>query len=122
MALLEINSIPGLEWVDKDKRIFAISWRHGRKKGWTSDQDSKLSKEWAVYKKRFRPGDDCRNAKLWKSRFRCALNALHDIKELKSFSETKGKHARKIYQFLNKTEVRRSKSLVKKGDENKLTY
>lgn len=106
-ALLEVNNIPGLQWVDKDKQIFAISWRHGRKKGWTSDIDSKLFKEWAVYKKRYKPGDDSKNARLWKSRFRCALNALHDIRELKSLSKTKGENAKKIYQFVQKSQDRR---------------
>lgn len=100
LTLLERNQTQGLEWLDKQQMIFSISWRHGRKKGWKSETDSHLFKEWAIYKKRYEPGNDKKNAKLWKSRFRCALNALNDVRELKSLSKTKGEDARKIYQFL----------------------
>ena len=102
LSLLQHNQTPGLTWIDEDKKVFAISWRHGRKKGWKSETDSQLFKEWAMYKKRYVPGNDRENAKLWKSRFRCALNALSDVKELKTLSQTKGEDARKIYQFLQK--------------------
>ncbi len=99
LTLLEHNQTPGLEWLDRQQKIFSISWRHGRKKGWKSEIDSQLFKEWAMYKKRYTPGNDRKNAKLWKSRFRCALNALNDVRELKTLSKTKGEDARKIYQF-----------------------
>ena len=102
LTLLERNQTPGLEWLDRKQNIFSISWRHGRKKGWRSETDSQLFKEWAIYKKRYIPGNDSKNAKLWKSRFRCALNALSDVKELKTMSKTHGEDARKIYQFLQK--------------------
>ena len=102
LNLLELNNMPGLEWVDRDQQIFAIAWRHASNRGWACDTDSKLFKEWALYKKRYEPGDDERNAKLWKSRFRCALNALPDIRELRNLSSTKGQNAKKIYQFLHK--------------------
>ncbi|CAB3979491.1 interferon regulatory factor 1-like [Paramuricea clavata] len=104
-TLLEHNQTPGLEWLDRDQKIFSISWRHGRKKGWKSENDSQLFKEWAIYKKRYKPGNDRKNAKLWKSRFRCALNALNDVRELKTLSKTKGEDPKKIYQFLQKQPV-----------------
>jgi hypothetical protein len=97
--LLEHNQTPGLGWVNREQKIFSISWRHGRKKGWKSEIDSQLFKEWAIYKKRYKAGNDRKNAKLWKSRFRCALNALSDVRELKTLSKTKGEDAKKIYQF-----------------------
>ena len=105
LTLLEHNQTPGLEWVNRDQKIFSISWRHGRKKGWRSEIDSQLFKEWAIYKKRYKAGNDRKNAKLWKSRFRCALNALNDVRELKTLSNTKGENARKIYQFFRPQQV-----------------
>lgn len=105
LRLLELNQTPGLHWLDRKERIFSISWRHGRKKGWKSQTDSHLFKEWAIYRKRYEPGNDRKNAKLWKSRFRCALNALNDVSELKTLSKTKGEDAKKIFQFSEKQPV-----------------
>lgn len=39
--------------------------------------------------------------KRWKANFRCALNSLPDVKQLKDQGQRKGKDAYKVYQFLN---------------------
>lgn len=102
LTLLELNETTGLQWENREERIFSISWLHGRNKGWKWENNSHLFKQWALYKNRYQPGDDHKNAKLWKSRFRCALNALHDVIELKNLSKTKGQNAKKVYQFQRK--------------------
>jgi len=39
--MLETNSIPGLEWYDKEKTMFQVSWKHRSKKDWSLD-DSRV--------------------------------------------------------------------------------
>jgi interferon regulatory factor 2 len=40
------------------------------------------------------------NPKRWKANFRCALNSLADIKEVKEYSQKRGSNAFKVYQLL----------------------
>lgn len=50
-------------------------------------------------------GDDP-DPKRWKANFRCALNSLPDVEELKDRSVRKGNNAFKIYRFLSEEEKR----------------
>jgi len=38
--------------------------------------------------------------KRWKANFRCALNSLPDVQEVKRFSQARGKDPYKVYEFL----------------------
>ncbi|WAR12333.1 IRF8-like protein [Mya arenaria] len=86
-----INSgnIPGLHWLDKDKKIFKVPWKHVGNREW-SESDGAIFKEWAVHTGRFREGVDTPDWPTWKTRFRCALTKLPDIKELKEFNRLDG--------------------------------
>ncbi|XP_055735078.1 interferon regulatory factor 2-like isoform X2 [Salvelinus fontinalis] len=57
----QINSclIPGLKWVNREKRIFQIPWMHAARHGWDLEKDAPLFKNWAIHtgkKKREKEG------------------------------------------------------------------
>ncbi|XP_064636441.1 interferon regulatory factor 1-like isoform X2 [Lineus longissimus] len=88
----------GLQWLDRSNKIVKIPWKHASRHGWRLG-DACLFQRWAVhsgkYRENMRP-----NPKRWKANFRCALNSLADIKEVKQFSQKRGSNAFKVYQLL----------------------
>lgn len=50
-------------------------------------------------------GDDP-DPKRWKANFRCALNSLPDVEELKDRGLRKGNNAFKIYKFLDEKKMK----------------
>jgi len=39
--------------------------------------------------------------KRWKANFRCALNSLPDVREIKYLAQTRGKDPFKVYEFVD---------------------
>jgi len=39
--------------------------------------------------------------KRWKANFRCALNSLPDVREVKTLGQNRGKEPFKVYEFLD---------------------
>ncbi|XP_060597200.1 interferon regulatory factor 4-like isoform X2 [Ruditapes philippinarum] len=101
----QINSggIRGLEWVDKDQKMFKVPWKHVGNREWSED-DGIIFKEWAVHTGRYREGVDHPDWPTWKTRFRCALTKLPDIKELKQYNRLDGntEEPYRVYQFVPK--------------------
>jgi len=54
---------------------------------------------WAEHRGKYKPGDKL-DAATWKTRLRCALNKLPDIKELKAESNLEGNEPYRVYQLL----------------------
>ncbi|KAG9339811.1 hypothetical protein JZ751_022478 [Albula glossodonta] len=46
---IESKSIAGLVWVDKEKKMFSIPWKHAARHGWEMDKDACLFKQWAIH-------------------------------------------------------------------------
>lgn len=44
--------------------------------------------------------------KRWKANFRCALNSLQNVMEIKKLGESKGVHAFRVYQFLEEDDTK----------------
>ena len=61
-----------------------------------------LNQEWEKNKGRYREGVDPIDWPRWKTRFRCALNKLPDIKELRELNrlDTETEEPFKVYQFV----------------------
>uniref|UniRef100_A0A667Z4G1 Interferon regulatory factor 2b n=1 Tax=Myripristis murdjan TaxID=586833 RepID=A0A667Z4G1_9TELE len=80
----QINScqIPGLRWVNREKRIFQIPWMHAARHGWDLERDAPLFMKWAIHTGKYQPGVDRPDPKTWKANFRCAMNSLPDIEEM----------------------------------------
>uniref|UniRef100_A0AAQ6ALF6 Interferon regulatory factor n=1 Tax=Amphiprion ocellaris TaxID=80972 RepID=A0AAQ6ALF6_AMPOC len=102
----QINSceIPGLKWVNKEKRIFQIPWMHAARHGWDLEKDAPLFMRWAVHTGKYQPGVDRPDPKTWKANFRCAMNSLPDIEEVKDKSIKKGTNAFRVYKMLSSME------------------
>ncbi|XP_078384494.1 interferon regulatory factor 2-like isoform X1 [Oculina patagonica] len=89
----------GLRWEgDPTDRIFRVPWKHGSRHGWSVD-DAALFQAWAMYTGKYKEGRDVPDPRKWKTNFRCALNALPDIKEIRGKSCPRGKDAFKIYRM-----------------------
>ena len=89
----------GLRWEgDPKDRIFRVPWKHGSRHGWSVD-DAALFQAWAMYTGKYKEGRDTPDPRKWKTNFRCALNALPDIKEIRTKSCPRGKDAFKIYRM-----------------------
>ncbi|XP_050168192.1 interferon regulatory factor 1 [Myiozetetes cayanensis] len=94
------NQIPGLIWINKDKRIFQIPWKHAAKHGWDMEKDAYLFRSWAIHTGRYKEGEKDPDPKTWKANFRCAMNSLPDIEEVKDKSINKGSSAVRVYRML----------------------
>nr|UNH56798.1 interferon regulatory factor 2 [Mastacembelus armatus] len=115
----QINScqIPGLKWVNKEKRIFQIPWMHAARHGWDLEKDAPLFMRWAIHTGKYQPGTDRPDPKTWKANFRCAMNSLPDIEEVKDKSIKKGTNAFRVYKMLSSSE-RSLKKGKKKTDKD----
>ncbi|NWQ59076.1 IRF1 factor, partial [Neopipo cinnamomea] len=94
------NQIPGLIWINKDKRIFQIPWKHAAKHGWDMEKDACLFRSWAIHTGVYKEGEKDPDPKTWKANFRCAMNSLPDIEEVKDKSVNKGSSAVRVYRML----------------------
>ncbi|XP_040038531.2 interferon regulatory factor 1b isoform X1 [Gasterosteus aculeatus] len=126
---IESNSISGLSWVDKDKKIFSIPWKHAARHGWEMEKDAVLFKQWAIHTGKHVEGQEC-DPKTWKANFRCAMNSLPDIEEVKEKSVHKGHQAVRVFRMLpatpksrdkrckaKETKARRKNSRIKKEED-----
>lgn len=53
---------------------------------------------------KYQPGIDRPDPKTWKANFRCAMNSLPDIEEVKDKSIKKGTNAFRVYKMLSSSE------------------
>ncbi|XP_010794711.1 interferon regulatory factor 1-like [Notothenia coriiceps] len=104
---IESGSYPGVSWLDQAAQIFQIPWKHAARHGWSIDRDATLFRSWAMHTGRYHPGKDTPDPKTWKANFRCALNSLPDISELREHSRKRGSNAYRVYRILPKTPTHR---------------
>lgn len=97
------GKLPGLEWEDRDKGIFKVSWKHASRQCWSFPKDACVFEGWAIHSGRYRKGYDRPDPRRWKANFRCALNALPDIVELPNQGIARGQDAYKVYQIVRKS-------------------
>ncbi|XP_035606280.1 interferon regulatory factor 2-like isoform X1 [Oncorhynchus keta] len=117
----QINSclIPGLKWVNREKRIFQIPWMHAARHGWDLEKDAPLFKNWAIHTGKYQLGIDKPDPKTWKANFRCAMNSLPDIEEVKDKSIKKGTNAFRVYKMLSVSERQTKKGKKRREKEGK---
>ncbi|XP_014028349.1 interferon regulatory factor 2 isoform X2 [Salmo salar] len=117
----QINSclIPGLKWVNREKRIFQIPWMHAARHGWDLEKDAPLFKNWAIHTGKYQLGIDKPDPKTWKANFRCAMNSLPDIEEVKDKSIKKGTNAFRVYKMLSASERQTKKGKKRREKEGK---
>lgn len=117
----QINScqIPGLKWVNREKKIFQIPWMHAARHGWDLQKDAPLFMKWAIHTGKYQPGADRPDPKTWKANFRCAVNSLPDMEEVKDKSNKKGTNAFRVYKMLSSSERSNKKGKKKKDGRTK---
>ncbi|XP_052392422.1 interferon regulatory factor 1-like isoform X1 [Carassius gibelio] len=114
---IDSNTIAGLRWVNKEEKMFSIPWKHAARHGWEVDKDACLFKQWAIHTGKYKEGETQPDPKTWKANFRCAMNSLPDIEEVKDKSVNKGCGAVRVYRMLPaiaKKKVKRCKGLRKR--------
>ena len=95
----------GLEWLDPEKTIFKVPWIHAKKRGYNRERDAALFREWAVHSGKYRDESD---PTVWKINFRCAINGLKDIVELKDL-QTEDCRVYKVLPSTRKAKRRRNR-------------
>ncbi|XP_047436844.1 interferon regulatory factor 1-like [Mugil cephalus] len=106
---IQSGKYPGVSWLDQSARIFQIPWKHAARHGWSIDRDATLFRSWAMHTGRYHPGKDKPDPKTWKANFRCALNSLPDICELREHSRKRGSNAYRVYRMLPSSQTHRRK-------------
>ncbi|KAK3609369.1 hypothetical protein CHS0354_036608 [Potamilus streckersoni] len=115
---LDKNDVVGLCWQNKRDKIFRISWKHAANQCFNMAKDTSLFEKWAIHTGRHYDSDH----KRWKANFRCALNSLPDVVELKEQGVKKGNNAFKVYRFLDEKESKfgkDAKAFVKERKQKK---
>ncbi|XP_060782574.1 interferon regulatory factor 2a isoform X2 [Neoarius graeffei] len=112
----QINSgkIQGLIWVNKEEKVFQIPWIHAARHGWELAKDAPLFMNWAIHTGKYHPGVDKPDPKTWKANFRCAMNSLADIEEVKDKSMKSGSNAFRMYRILSPMERAAKRARKKK--------
>ena len=100
---IDSGNYPSLEWLDKEKMIFKIPWKHFGKPG-VNDDDAKIFREWARHTGKYKDGDPP-DPSTWKTRFRCALYKLPDIQEMPHLNMLDGDEPYRVYRFKTKGKI-----------------
>ncbi|XP_028296299.1 interferon regulatory factor 2-like [Gouania willdenowi] len=103
------GKFPGVSWLDQSAQIFQIPWTHAARHGWSIDRDATLFRSWAMHTGRYQPGKDKPDPKTWKANFRCALNSLPDISELREHSRKRGSNASRVYRMLPRSQAHKGR-------------
>ncbi|KAK2166279.1 hypothetical protein LSH36_40g11025 [Paralvinella palmiformis] len=93
---VEEGKTPGLVWHDAAHNMIRIPWVHGSRHTWDIEKHSKLFQAWAEHSGRY--DGHVINPKRWKANFRCALNSLSDVHEVRKLRR-KGQSAYKVYKL-----------------------
>ena len=114
---IDSGEIAGLEWMDREKQMFRVPWKHASRQNWNI-KDVGLFMGWAMYTGKFKEGKDKPDPKRWKTNFRCALNALPDIEHVPEEDSTRGQDAYRVYVMkpINKRRKRRSEAKLRKTE------
>ncbi|XP_019635985.1 PREDICTED: interferon regulatory factor 2-like [Branchiostoma belcheri] len=111
---LDTEKYHGFCWLDKKERKFKVPWIHASSQHFNHMKHSAVFKAWAVHTGRFDPEksevpyEKVSLWKTWKANFRCALNSLPDVVELRAENcKAKGEAAYKVYRIVDRKPKRR---------------
>lgn len=113
-GIINSRKYPGVEWVDEEKKMFRLPWKHASRNGWKINTDACLFRAWAEHTGKYKE-KETPNPKIWKANFRCALNSLPDMEEVTERRSTKGNNAFKVYKITDRSNYESKKSVVKKN-------
>lgn len=99
VKMIDSGDVPGLKWLNDEKTIFRMPWKHAGRQDYNLE-DSKIFMEWAKHSGRYREGIDKPEPIVWKTRLRCALNKMPDIRELPELSRLDISDPYRVYELL----------------------
>ncbi|XP_783602.2 uncharacterized protein LOC578336 [Strongylocentrotus purpuratus] len=82
ISLIDSGKVKGLQWLDKEKTLFKIPWKHAGKQDYDPQEDSKIFMLWSRNTGKYKEGIMEPEPAVWKTRLRTALNKLPDIEEI----------------------------------------
>jgi len=100
VKMINSGTIPGLAWENQENTIFRMPWKHAGRQDYNLEEDSKIFMAWAKHSGRYRAGIDKPEPIVWKTRLRCALNKMPDIRELPDRSRLDVSEPYRVYQLL----------------------
>lgn len=99
VKMIDSGEVPGLKWLNDEKTVFRMPWKHAGRQDYNLE-DSKIFMEWAKHSGRYREGIDKPEPIVWKTRLRCALNKMPDIRELPELSRLDVSDPYRVYELL----------------------
>ncbi|XP_061778432.1 interferon regulatory factor 2-like isoform X2 [Nerophis ophidion] len=108
---IQSGKYPGVRWLDQSEKVFQIPWKHAARHSWSIDRDATLFRSWAMHTGRYHPDKHRADPKTWKANFRCALNSLPDVCELRERSRKSGSDAFRVYKMLPIAHARKKGSV-----------
>ncbi|CAL8367588.1 unnamed protein product [Lota lota] len=118
IAQIDSEQYEGLLWENEEKTMFRIPWKHAAKKDYRQKDDAALFKAWAVYKGKYKEGNDKDNPTMWKTRLRCALNKSTDFQEVPHLNQLDILEPYKVYRIESnqRTDFRMELTLFYRGE------
>ena len=110
---IESGKFDGLKWIDREKQMFRVPWKHASRHTWSLDKDACLFRDWAMYTGKYKKGLDKPDPKRWKTNFRCALNALPDIEHVPQEDSIQSQDSYRVYIMTPKSKKLKKNSLRK---------
>lgn len=98
--VLDLSCASGVQWMDKENGKFRVKWKHAARQGFSVDGDAELFKLWAIHTGKYNESKDKPDHKRWKANFRCAINSVSDLVEIKDEMHRQDGETYKVFQFL----------------------